>query len=63
MEKPHTLMTSTLTQAMPPLVADVLNRLRVGERDYFKLQSEHGQWLWVFYDPSRQRWFMHGRWG
>ncbi len=31
-------------------------------RDYFKIQDEHGQWLWVFRGTETGRWFVHGEW-
>jgi protein ImuB len=29
-------------------------------RDYFKIQDEHGRWLWIY--RIRSRWFVHGLW-
>lgn len=31
-------------------------------RDYFKLQDDHGLWLWVFRQNTSRRWFVHGVW-
>lgn len=33
----------------------------LGERHYFKIQSESGLWLWVFRDQT-MRWYVHGMW-
>jgi protein ImuB len=30
-------------------------------REYHFVRNQRGEWLWVFYDRSRQRWFLHGR--
>jgi len=30
--------------------------------DYFKLQDEHGQWLWIFSEGDPRRWFIYGQW-
>lgn len=35
---------------------------RFSEREYFKLQDQHGRWLWVFRDRSNMHWFVHGLW-
>ncbi len=31
-------------------------------RDYFKVQTEDGQWLWVYRELETSRWFVHGLW-
>ena len=31
-------------------------------RDYFKLQDQHGQWIWLFRRRSDNAWFVHGLW-
>lgn len=31
-------------------------------RDYFKVQTESGRWLWVFREIPGGRWFAHGEW-
>ena len=31
-------------------------------RDYFKVQADSGRWLWVFREPRRGGWFIHGEW-
>ena len=31
-------------------------------RDYFKVQTEEGCWLWVFRATDSGRWFVHGLW-
>lgn len=31
-------------------------------RDYFKVQDEQGQWLWIYRDALLGRWFVHGMW-
>ena len=31
-------------------------------RDYFKLQDELGQWLWVYRRLTDNQWFLHGLW-
>jgi protein ImuB len=31
-------------------------------RDYFKVQTERGRWLWVFREVPGARWFLHGEW-
>jgi protein ImuB len=33
-----------------------------GDRDYFKVQTENGAWLWVFRDNRTHTWFVHGVW-
>ncbi len=32
------------------------------ERDYFKLQSKDGVWLWVFRHQTELSWWVHGMW-
>jgi protein ImuB len=31
-------------------------------RDYFRVQDQHGRWLWAFRKTGTNRWFMHGLW-
>jgi protein ImuB len=31
-------------------------------RDYFKVQDEHGRWLWIYRVSGRGDWFVHGLW-
>ncbi len=31
-------------------------------RDYFKVQDEHGCWLWIYHEPDCRGWFIHGLW-
>ncbi len=31
-------------------------------RDWFKVQVDHGLWLWLFHDVGAGRWFVHGVW-
>jgi protein ImuB len=31
-------------------------------RDYFKVQTDAGQWLWLFRAASTSRWYVHGAW-
>ena len=31
-------------------------------RDYFKVQTAAGQWLWVYRQLETSRWFVHGIW-
>jgi protein ImuB len=31
-------------------------------RDYFKIQDEHGRWLWIYRTLESGRWFVHGLW-
>lgn len=31
-------------------------------RDYYAVQDEHGQWLWIFRDCHSGRWFVQGEW-
>jgi protein ImuB len=31
-------------------------------RDYFRVQDQHGRWLWAFRRSGTNRWFMHGVW-
>lgn len=33
---------------------------RLVERDYYYAETDHGDLLWLFYDRSRKRWFLHG---
>lgn len=35
-------------------------RGREGTRDYYRVQDEHGRWLWVYRDAGR--WAVHGDW-
>lgn len=30
------------------------------ERDYYYVETQRGDVLWVFYDRPRRRWFLHG---
>ena len=30
--------------------------------DYFRIQTEGGQWLWVFRELETGRWFVQGGW-
>ena len=42
-----------------------LSKQSLAARDYYKLQTDDGTWLWVFRTRSRKRtheWFMHGLW-
>jgi len=31
-------------------------------RDYFKLQTSSGLWLWTFRELESNHWFVHGTW-
>lgn len=31
-------------------------------RDYYTIEVEHGDWLWVFRDSVTNQWFVHGEW-
>lgn len=31
-------------------------------RDYFKIQTEDGAWLWIFRESPSGQWFLHGEW-
>lgn len=31
-------------------------------RDYFKLQDQHGRWLWVYRTLPGMEWYVHGMW-
>jgi len=31
-------------------------------RDYFKIQSTSGRWLWTYHEPQTNHWFVHGEW-
>jgi protein ImuB len=31
-------------------------------RDYFKMQTEEGLWVWLFRELETDRWFVHGLW-
>lgn len=33
---------------------------RLVERDYYYAETDHGDFLWLFYDRPRKRWFLHG---
>ncbi|MBY0261276.1 MAG: hypothetical protein K2Q20_02980 [Phycisphaerales bacterium] len=33
-----------------------------GERDYYRLHTDDGAWLWVYRDLMTGRWFVHGEW-
>jgi protein ImuB len=33
-----------------------------GARDYFQVQTDHGEWLWLFRCGSDRSWFVHGEW-
>jgi protein ImuB len=35
--------------------------MREVHREYYFAETRHGELLWVFYDPDRQRWFLHGK--
>ncbi|MCG8403678.1 MAG: DNA polymerase Y family protein [Phycisphaerales bacterium] len=32
------------------------------ERDYYEVQTNRGQWLWVYRDSESGNWFVHGEW-
>lgn len=32
------------------------------ERDYFKVQTDDGRWLWLYREVRGARWFLHGEW-
>jgi protein ImuB len=34
----------------------------LSSRDYFKVQDEHGRWLWIYRVSGRSDWFVHGLW-
>lgn len=44
-----------------------LARSSVGDhcqgRDYFRVQDEHGRWLWIFRQQGERDWFLQGVWG
>lgn len=31
-------------------------------RDYYRLQTDDGAWLWIFRELTLARWFLHGEW-
>lgn len=31
-------------------------------RDYFRVQTDDGRWLWLFREACSERWFVHGEW-
>jgi protein ImuB len=35
---------------------------RSSTRDYFKVQTDNGLWVWVFRELETARWFVHGLW-
>ncbi len=35
---------------------------RAAHRDYFRVQTETGRWLWLFRAASTGRWYVHGVW-
>jgi protein ImuB len=35
--------------------------MREVHREYYFAETRHGELLWVFYDPDRQRWVLHGK--
>lgn len=37
-------------------------RSNESEREYFRLQDQHGRWLWVYRERDSLRWFVHGVW-
>ena len=34
--------------------------VRRRERDYYFVETQKGEILWLFYDRPRRRWFLHG---
>ncbi|MCL4220857.1 MAG: DNA polymerase Y family protein [Phycisphaerales bacterium] len=32
-------------------------------RDYFKVQTEDGRWVWIYREVESARWFVQGEWG
>ncbi|NNM26023.1 MAG: DNA polymerase Y family protein [Phycisphaerales bacterium] len=34
----------------------------VSARDYFKVQVDGGEWLWIYNEHRTRCWFVHGRW-
>lgn len=32
-------------------------------RDYFKVQTEDGRWMWIYREVDSAKWFVHGQWG
>lgn len=36
--------------------------LYFGTREYFRIQDDHGRWLWIFRREDSMRWFLHGLW-
>ncbi len=38
------------------------NAAPASPRTYFKIQEEHGRWLWLFREEKTMRWFVHGIW-
>lgn len=32
-------------------------------RDYFKVQTEDGRWVWIYRQAAGGKWFIHGQWG
>jgi len=41
----------------------ILSKQRVLDaHDYFRVQDQHGRWLWISRNKSSLRWFVHGMW-
>ena len=37
-------------------------RNTMSTRDYFKVKTDAGVWLWVFRETESGKWFVHGLW-
>ncbi|HEX2837386.1 MAG TPA: DNA polymerase Y family protein [Phycisphaerales bacterium] len=54
----HTIHTSI----GPERLAPEWWKGREPTRDYFRVQTEDGRWLWLFREACSTRWFVHGEW-
>jgi protein ImuB len=44
------------------IAAEWWSSKELSERDYFKVQSETGDWLWIYRENSAGQWFLQGNW-
>lgn len=54
----HTILTSI----GPERIGPEWWKGREPTRDYYRVQSEEGRWLWLFREADSARWFVHGEW-
>lgn len=58
----HSILSSSAPERISPEWWRATTDRVPPDRDYFSLQTQSGQWLWVCRQQSTNRWFVHGLW-